>query len=97
MQRLQGAEDRLDERKQILNSAGTRGDDDNAEWKLAKVVLSLQLPVHRDERIDGATRALQEFAIEGARPAQALDGHDFVTHQLWDQVVRQVLVKQDAH
>jgi hypothetical protein len=52
---------------------------------------------HRDEHVDGTASALQQVAILDARPAETLNRRYLVAHELWNQIVWNVLVKQDAH
>ncbi len=89
-QRRQHAADKWE---QVLNPVRPCYDQNHAKWQRGYVLLALELPVHGDECVDAATRAVQELAVLDARPAQALDRDDVVPYQRGDQVVGQVLVK----
>jgi hypothetical protein len=88
--------DGADERPQILYPVGTCSDDNDAERKRREVVLVFKLAVHREECRDVPGRAAEKFAVRDSGPTQPLDGRDVVAAQLRDQVVREILVKQNA-
>jgi len=60
-------------------------------------VLLFKLAVHGEECRDLPCCAAEEFAVLDSGPPQSLDGHDIVAGQFHDQVVRKILVKQNAH
>ena len=62
-----------------------------------QVVLAFKLPIHGHERIDLLVRAPQQLAVLDAGSTEPLHGEHIVTCYLRDQVVWQVLVKQNAH
>lgn len=60
--------------------------------------MTLRQPaVHGDKCLDEATGPTQQVAVLDARPTQSLDSRDIVIGQRRDQIVRKVLIKQDAH
>ena len=88
--------DRADERPQILDPVRTRSDDHDAERQRREVVLVFKIAVHREKCRDVPGCAAEKFAVLDSGPTQPLDGHDVVAAQFQDQVVREILVKQNA-
>ena len=60
-------------------------------------MLIFEFAIHRHEDIGDAACAVQQIAVLGSRPAEALHGGYGMANQGGDQVVREVLVKQYAH
>ena len=86
-----------DKREKIRHAVRASQDYYHPEWQYRKVVLFFQFPIHRDERVDLATNAHQEVSVLHAGPTEPLHGQDVVIWKLRNQIVRNVLVKQDAH
>ena len=93
----QGRCDCSDERSQILHPVGTRLNYYDAEGKTTEIVLVFEFAIHRQKRIDLPRRAPEQLAVLDPSPTESLDRHDFMTAQFQDQVVRKILVKQNAH
>jgi hypothetical protein len=93
----QGHYDRSDKRSKIVHPIGTRLDHHDAEGKTTEIVLMFELAIHRQKRIDLPRRAPEQLAVLDSSPSESLDRHDFMTAQFQDQVVREILVKQNAH
>lgn len=72
------------QRRQILNSIRPGADDDHSERQRRKIVLALQVAIHREKGVDPAGSELQQLAVFRAGPSHSLDGHHFVTHQFLD-------------
>ena len=53
--------------------------------------------IHRDEHIGTVTSSLQQIAVLDPRSADTLYGLHVVARELGNQVVWNLLVKQDAH
>ena len=93
----QGRCDRSDERSKILHPVGTRLNHYDAEGKTTEIVLMFELAIHCQKRINLPRRAPEQLAVLDSSPTESLDRHDFMTAQFQDQVVRKILVKQNAH
>ena len=87
----------VDEREEILNPVRSRHNQDYAEGQGREFLLALKFPIHRDKRVGVPGRVPQKIAVLDARPSHALNGRDLVSRQWCNQIVRQILVKQDAH
>jgi hypothetical protein len=83
--------------EEVCYSIGPSTNNHNPKRKNGQILLVLELAIHRHESIRDAARALQQSAVLGSRPAEALHRGDGVASQGGDQVVWQVLVKQYAH
>jgi hypothetical protein len=66
--------------------------------EVPRILLELQAPVHRDQRVVLSTHALQEVAVLQARPGAANDRIDAVVAvERRSELYRDVLVKKNAH
>ena len=86
-----------DQWEKIRHTVRVSQDDHHSEGQRQKVVLLFQFLIHRDERVDLATSAHQEVSVPHAGPTEPLHGQYVVTWKLRNQIVWNVLVKQDAH
>jgi len=89
--------DRSNQWPKILYPVGTRLNRHDAERKTTEIVLVFERAIHRQERIDLPRRAPEQLAVLDSSPTESLNGHDFMTTQFQDQVVRKILVKKNAH
>ena len=94
---VQRCKDPGNEWKEILNPIRPSHNEHDTERQPHDVLLSLQLSVHGEERLHVTTRTTQQFAVFHARPTHALNCGDIVLRQGFNQVVRKILVKQNAH
>jgi hypothetical protein len=60
-------------------------------------VLVFEPAIRGQQRIDLTARAAESFAVFHACPTQTLNGVDVVSGQVGNQIVRKILVKQNAH
>ena len=61
------------------------------------MLLELDAPVHRDERVVLAAHSPQKLAVRDACPATAGHGIDTVAWERSGEIERQLLVKKNAH
>jgi hypothetical protein len=93
----EGVEDRRYQRVEVHHTVRWRTDKKNAEGHRCQVLLELDAPVHRDQRIVLAHHTPQKLAVRNARPATADHGIDTVPLERCGEVYRQLLVKKNAH
>jgi len=60
-------------------------------------MLPFELPIHGKKGVDLAAGPRQQISILHAGPAQSLHRQNDVTGELGDEVVGDILVKQNAH
>lgn len=90
-------QDVSDEQLEVADTIRLRDHDHDGEWKLGEPVLMFQVAIHRKKRIDSASGPSKKLAVLQTGPADALDGQDVVACQQELEVVREILVKQNAH
>ena len=83
--------------EEVCDAIGASTNNHHPKRKNGQILLVLELAIHRQESIRDAARPLQQSAVLGSRPAEALHRGYGVASQGGDQVVWQVLVKQYAH
>src|SRR5207253_2168607 len=82
-------EEQSHERQKMLHTIRSRQQDDDAERQNRKLVLPLELPIHRHEGVDLSRGTAQQIAVLHARPAEPLDSAYVESSQLGDQIVWQ--------
>ena len=78
LERGEGVEDRRHERLEVHDTIGWRADKKHAERQRCEVLLELDAPVHRDQRVVFAMHTPQKLTVRDARPAAADHGVDTV-------------------
>jgi hypothetical protein len=67
-----------------------------AEWQARDIVFSFECAIQSHEGVNGSARAREQFTVERSGPTQPLNCKNLVSRKGRDQIVRDILVKQDA-
>jgi hypothetical protein len=90
-------EKRLNERLQMHHTIRRSVHDDDAEGEGRDRLLELDVAVHGYEDLELSSRTSQELTIVDTRPSAADDRVDLVAAELGGEILRHILVKQNAH
>ena len=79
------------------HSVGWRPEKQNPDRHCCEVLLELDAPVHRDERVVLGPHPSEKLAVRDASPATADHGIDTVVLERRGKVYWELLVKKNAH
>lgn len=86
------------ERCDVLDAIRVRSEDHDRQPGTWNVLLVLELPIRRDERVEpGRRRAAEQLAVLHGRPPLCLDHPRSVPNEQRHQLSRQRLINEDAH
>ena len=89
----QYAQDAGQQRPQMNEAVGRSAQHYDSERQRRNRFLKLDVPVHRDERVELPGSPLEEFAVGDASPTEAHYRVDIMTREARGQIDRDVLVK----
>ncbi len=95
--RLGSTENGRHERFKVRDTIRWGTDKKHGERQPGEIVLELDAPIHRDQRIVLTPHAPQKLAVRDARPATSDDGVDTVAFERGGEVEWELLVKKNAH
>ena len=81
----------------MKHTVGAGSDKHDRERKLANVLGFWKPPVHCEEGIAMALGLLEECSVSDPGPTKPADSYYSMAGKKGNQIVRKVLVKQDAH
>ena len=79
------------------HAVGWCADEQNADRDCRQVLLELDAPVHRDERIIFCLHSTEKLTVCNASPAAVDHGIDTVALERCGKVYQKLLVKKNAH
>jgi hypothetical protein len=91
------AKDRWHERLEMHHAVGRRTDEQHADGQCGQVLLELDTPVHRDQRVVLACHSPKKFTVRDASPSTARHRIDTVAFERRGRIYGELLVKKNAH